>query len=219
MVENRIQNSKIWFEEHRPDYNEFVLQPLRDLVTTLTPTMLGIDPQFTVDPSVNKTIARIYRDVRFSRDKSLYREEMWITFMRNKKFWQGLPGYYFMFGPDGFVWGVGYYEAPRELMDVCREMIVNRDKAFLTAFDAYQKQDIFKVQGEKYKRTKYPEQPENIREWLDVKNLDFETRSKDFDLLFSPALADVLAEHFKLLKPMYDFICAVETRRKHTQTK
>ena len=102
LVENRIQNSRSWFEEHRQDYNAYVLAPLRELVLALTPTMLKIDPLFTVEPSVNKTIARIYRDTRFSRDKSLYRDEMWITFMRNKRFWQGLPGYYFVFGPDGF---------------------------------------------------------------------------------------------------------------------
>ena len=64
LVENRIQNRKAWFEEHRGDYNRHVLTPLRELVTALTPAMLKIDPLFTVEPSVNKTIARIYRDVR-----------------------------------------------------------------------------------------------------------------------------------------------------------
>ena len=219
LVENRIQNSKVWFEEHRQEYNEAVLTPLRELVTALTPTMLDIDPLFTVEPSVNKTIARIYRDVRFSRDKSLYRDEMWITFMRNKRFWQGLPGYYFVFGPDSFIWGVGYYEAPRDLMETYRTMIGNRDKAFKTVLSAYEKQDIFKIDGERYKRSKSPAEPENIRAWLDLKTINFGTSSKDFDLLFSPELAGLLAGHFRLLMPMYEFICAVEERRSHDKTQ
>jgi uncharacterized protein (TIGR02453 family) len=214
LVENRIQNSKVFFEEHRADYNEQVLNPLRELVRELTPTMLDIDPLFTVEPAVNKTIARIYRDVRFSRDKSLYRDEMWITFMRNKKFWQGLPGYYFAFGPDGFAYGVGYYEASADSMDVFRKMILKRDRAFTEMLSAYENQHQFRLEGERYKRTKYPDEPENIRYWLDLKNINFECSSKDFDLLFSKRLSGVLADGFTLLKPLYDFICAVETRRK-----
>jgi uncharacterized protein (TIGR02453 family) len=214
LVENRIQNSKMWFEAHRPTYNEQVLTPLRELVIALTPAMLKVDPLFTVDPSVNKTIARIRRDVRFARDKSLYRDEMWITFMRNKKFWQGLPGYYFAFGPDGFACGVGYYEASRELMDAFRSMVLSRDKAFKAVLKAYKKQDIFILSDERYKRTKFPDEPENIRAWLDLKNINFEYSSKDFDLLFSPRLSVVLTDYFMQLKPMYDFICAAEQRKK-----
>ena len=219
LVENRIQNSRFWFEEHRQDYNAYVLAPLRELVLALTPTMLKIDPLFTVEPSVNKTIARIYRDTRFSRDKSLYRDEMWITFMRNKRFWQGLPGYYFVFGPDGFSCGVGYYEAPRGLMDACRELVLSRDRAFLAVLRAYEGQSLFRLAGERYKRTKYPDEPENIRAWLDLKNIDFEAASKDFGLLFSPRLADVLADYFVCLKPMYTFICAAEERKKRDEAQ
>lgn len=215
LVENRIQNSKVWFGEHRDSYEKQVLEPLRELVTELTPTMLSIDPLFTVEPKVNKTIARIYRDVRFSRDKSLYREEMWITFMRNKKFWEGLPGYYFVFGPDGFQYGVGYYEASRDSMEIFRTMIHNRDRAFKAVLKAYESQDTFRLTGQRYKRTKFPDEPEKIREWLDLKNVNFEHSSTDFGLLFSPALADALKDGFLKLKPMYEFICAVEAKRPH----
>lgn len=214
LVENRLQNSKVWFEEHRREYQDFVLTPLVELVQALTPTMLKIDPLFTVEPKVNKSIARIYRDVRFSRDKLLYREEMWITFMRNKKFWQGLPGYYFVFGPSGFACGVGYYETSRESLDAFRSIVLSRDRSFLAMREAYEGQDLFRVSAERYKRTKYPDEPAEIREWLDLKNINFEYASKDFDLLYSPRLADFLGDAFIKLKPMYDFICTVEERKK-----
>jgi len=215
LVENRIQNSKLWFEEHRDVYNEHVLTPMRELVKALTPTMLEIDPLFTVEPLVNKTIARIYRDIRFSRDKSLYRDVMWITFMRDKRFWAGLPGYYFVFGPDGIFYGVGYYEAPAGTMEAFRSMVLNRDKAFVAALKTYESQKLYSIIGERYKRSKFPGEPDHIRAWLDLKNIDFECSSKDFDLLASPGLVGVLSEGFRLMKPMYDFICAVEQRRAH----
>lgn len=213
LFENRLHDSKSWFEEHRGEYEQFVLNPLRGLVSALTPTMLDIDPLFTVDPAVNKTIARIYRDVRFSHDKHLYRDHMWITFMRNKKFWAGLPGYYFFFDQGRFSYGFGYYEASPESMSCFREMILNREKSFLTAFEAFEKQDIFTMSGEMYKRSKHPDQPENIRSWLDRKNVSFDYESTDLSQIFSPALVDRMKQDFMLLKPIYEFICGVEARR------
>lgn len=215
LVENRIQNSKEWFNGHKTEYNLYVLDPLRELVRDLTPTMLDIDPLFTVDPTVNKTISRIYRDVRFSKDKSLYRDEMWITFMRNKRFWEGLPGFYFVFGPDGLTSGVGYYEASTESMDCYRQMILKRDKSFKRVFTAYKKQNVFALDAQRYKRTKFPNEPDDIRAWLDLRNLNFSHKSTDFDLLYSQKLVETLTDQFDLLKPMYEFICAVEERKKH----
>jgi uncharacterized protein (TIGR02453 family) len=64
-------NNKAWFEENKPDYQKFVLEPSQELVTELAPLMLSIDPKLEVSPK--KSISRIYRDVRFSKDKSPYR--------------------------------------------------------------------------------------------------------------------------------------------------
>lgn len=214
LFENRLNNSKAWFEDHRAEYESAVLNPLRELVAALTPAMLRIDPELTVEPKVNKTISRIYRDVRFSRDKSLFRDEMWISFMRKKKFWEGLPGFYFMLGSYGFRYGVGYYEASADSMECFREMVLRREKHFLDVLSAFEGQNDFKLIGERYKRTKFPDEPEHIRAWLDLKNLDFECASKNFPLLFSPELAPALADGFTRLRPEYDFICAVEERKK-----
>ncbi len=49
----KVNNNKAWFQEHRADYEEYVLQPLRDLVTDLGDFMLDIDPYFEITPSVN----------------------------------------------------------------------------------------------------------------------------------------------------------------------
>lgn len=214
LFENRLKNSKTWFEEHRGEYETYVLEPLRALVVNLTPVMLSIDPLFTVEPAVNKTISRIYRDVRFSRDKSLFRDEMWITFMRNKRFWAGLPGYYFLLGQGGFSYGFGYYEATTESMAIFRDCIMKNDRAFQKALAAYQSQTEFQLSGEKYKRSKFPGQPEEVMDWLDRKNISFDHHSNDLSTLFSPRLADELSTGFQQLKPIYDFIFLVEQKRR-----
>ncbi len=88
LTEYRRQNSKNWFHENRPGYMNDVLEPLMELVEALTPVMLEIDPHFETNTKVGKTISRIYRDTRFFRDKSLYRDVMWFPASENR---QGKP--------------------------------------------------------------------------------------------------------------------------------
>jgi hypothetical protein len=53
--------------------------------------MLSIDPYFDVHPAINRTISKIYRDTRFSNDKSPFKTTMWITFKRPEKNWKDAP--------------------------------------------------------------------------------------------------------------------------------
>lgn len=70
LFENRLHDSRSWFAEHKRDYQTLVLEPLRQLVQELSPTMLELDPQFQTEPKVDKTICRIWRDTRYTKDPS-----------------------------------------------------------------------------------------------------------------------------------------------------
>jgi len=212
LFENRVMDSKVWFTEHRADYDRLVLEPMRELVNALAPTVLSIDPLFICEPKVGRSISRIYRDTRFSHDKSFFRDVMWCVFIRDKKLYNGLPGLFFEFSPKGFRYGCGYYQASADAMEAMRGMIIADEKSYKTARKAFEKQSVFYIENTKYKRSRHPEQPEDKREWLDQRSLCFITASDDFDLLYSDALADKLAADFKLLIPMYDFMMAAEAR-------
>ncbi|MFB0921630.1 MAG: DUF2461 domain-containing protein [Oscillospiraceae bacterium] len=212
LFENRVVDNKTWFTEHRADYDSLVLEPLRELVMRLKPTMLSIDPQLICEPKVGRSISRIYRDTRFSNDKSTFRDVMWCVFIRDKKLYEGPPCFWFEFSPKGFRYGCGYYQASASSVEAMRSLILSDDKAFKAAQKAFKKQSVFHLEDSLYKRTRYPDQPEEKREWLDQKNLGFITESTDFDLLFSDGLADRLAHDFSLLAPMYDFMMAAEAR-------
>ena len=212
LFENRVMDSKSWFLEHRADYDRLVLEPMRELVVGLEPAMLSIDPQLICEPKVGRSISRIYRDTRFSNDKSIFRDVMWCVFIRDKKLYNGLPGFWFEFSPRIFRYGCGYYQASSESMDAMRDMIIADEKSFKAAQKAFNKQSVFHLGDSKYKRSRYPDQPEEKREWLDLRSMDFITESEDFDLLFSDALAEKLSADFKLLAPMYDFMMAAEAR-------
>ena len=137
LVENRLQNSKAWFDEHKEEYRLLVLEPMIQLTAALGPTVLDIDPQLIVDPRQGRSISRVRRDNRFTRDKSLYREVMWCVFLRDKKLWEGPPAFYFEIRPDRFDFGCGYYQAGANTMAAIREMILRNDPVYLEARKAW----------------------------------------------------------------------------------
>lgn len=212
LFENRVVNSKTWFLEHRDKYENLVLTPLRELVVELTPTMLSIDPLIISEPKIGKSISRIYRDTRFSRDKSIFRDVMWCSFGRGKRNGVSRPEFFFELSPSGFRCGCGWYQAPGDTMDVIRDMVRADDKHFLEARRALDESPVFGLMDTRYKRTRHPDQPEEKRLWLDQRGIGAIMSSEDFDLLYSEKLAEALREYFTSLAPFYNFLLEADTR-------
>lgn len=210
LFENKMNNSKDWYDEHKADYKKFVYNPFVELIEELAPTMHEIDSQLITLPS--KIISRVRRDTRFTKDKTLYRDNVWLVFLRDKSLMSTAPCFWFEISQKGSSYGIGYYGAQPGSMTKLREMILSKHPAFVQALATYESQNTFTLGGELYKRSKYPDQPENLRAWLDRKNIYFESTQTGFTLAFSKELPEVLEEGFKLLKPIYDFLCVVEAR-------
>lgn len=208
LVENRLRDSRAWFGEHKAEYQKWVIQPLKEMVEALTPHMLAIDDQFVTQPRVDKTISRIWRDTRYTHDPSLYRDSMWIIFKRGRMHATEVPGIYFDLGPYGFSYGCGFYHASTGYMNTLRQMILRDDPAFKKAQAAYARQRIFAMEGECYKRPHYSDQPGEKALWLERRNIGFSKESRDFDLLYSDRLAQVVADDLAMLSPVYRFLLA-----------
>ena len=212
LFENRVTDSKLWFEAHRAEYEDVVLEPLRQLVRDLTPTMLEIDPFFCCEPKIGKCISRIFRDTRFTRDKHIFRDVMWISFGRTRITAEGgMPGYYFELSPLGLRWGCGAYQSSPESMAILRERVLAGDRRFLACQRMLKKNPSFYLMDDRYKRSKYPRESEELRRWLDLKSVCLLADGDVATLLPDPALADLLAKDFKAMKPLYDFLMAVES--------
>jgi uncharacterized protein (TIGR02453 family) len=203
----KANNNKTWFQAHGADYEEYVLQPLRDLVTDLGDFMLDIDPYFEISPAVNKTISRIYRDTRFSKDKSPFRSTVWFTFKNQKKDWTThVCGYFFELSVDSYRYGMGFYNAAPAIMSRFREMIDDKPKKFLKAISFFDKQRIFVLEGEKYKRVIGKTKPEKIQDWYQRRNMYLVCNRKIDDALFSSNLVDDLACGFNMIAPFYHYL-------------
>ncbi len=203
----KANNNKAWFQSHKADYEEYVLQPLRDLVTDLGDFMLDIDPCFEITPVINKTISRIYRDTRFSKDKSPYRSTMWFTFKNQNKDWTTLVcGYFFELSPASYRYGMGFYNAAPAIMSKFREMIDENPKEFARAISFLDKQKTFVLEGDKYKRIIDKTKPEKIQNWYQRKNVYLVCNRKIDDVLFSDKLVDDLINGFGLIAPFYHYL-------------
>jgi len=204
LFENRMRNDKQWYDSHKDVYRKYVYNPFAELVKELAPTMLEIDDRIITVPS--RVISRVRRDTRFTKDKTLYRDNAWIVFLRDKSRMSVSPCFWFELGQHGTSYGVGFYQAEPSAMARMREMILGNHPAFRAALKCYESQNQFVLGGDKYKRTRHPDSPDNLRLWLDRKNIYFECVQKDFELAFSRELPEKLKKGFKLLKPIYDFL-------------
>ena len=148
--ENRRRNSKSWFEEHRHAYERHLLGPMRALAVDLTPLMAQIDPEIETRP--HRVVSRIHRDTRFSKDKSLYKLSMWLAFKRPVERWHGLPAYYFELFPDGYRFGMGFYEISRDTMDKVRRAVREKPALVREELAVLRKLPGMHLAGESYKR-------------------------------------------------------------------
>ena len=202
-------NKKVWFEAHRQDYQKYVLEPLRYLIIDLGESMLKIDPYFDITPAINRTISRIHRDTRFSRDKSPYKSTLWITFKRPGKEWKDAPGYFFEMSADSYRYGMGFYSASPETMLRFREMIDTKPTEFREITEFYSKQSIFVIEGEKYKRILDETKPVEVQTWYRRKNF-YLVCNRDVDShYFTRELIYELVSGFDLIAPFYHYLWRV----------
>jgi uncharacterized protein (TIGR02453 family) len=206
----RAKNSKPWFEKNRDAYERHVLDPFKRLVEDLTPTMLDIDPEFEARPMVNRTISTIYRDTRFSRDKSLFKNNQWLTFKRRSPEWKDAPAYYFEINPTFYRYGMGYYNASRFSMDKFRECLDDDPEPFRRAVSFFKRKDSpFELAGEAYKRPLPCVHPPEFCRWVQMKSFYLVCNRGIDRTLFSSELTGVLSAGFRMMGPLYRYLTAI----------
>ena len=129
-------NEKPWFEAHRDEYEAEVRKPMRDLIEDLDARFAEFAPEIGGDPK--RSMFRIYRDIRFSKDKSPYKTHAacWFHHLNAARTVgaeadAGSAGYYFHLEPGGrSMIGAGLWMPPRPQLSKLREAIGKDPKAF-----------------------------------------------------------------------------------------
>ena len=110
LAELKLNNNREWFQANKDRYSAVVLDPLVDFVADFGEHLRGINPHFVADPRpIGGSIFRIYRDVRFSKDKSPYKTQAAIHFRHEMGREVHGPGYYLHLEPGEVYAGVGLW--------------------------------------------------------------------------------------------------------------
>ncbi|MDO4270139.1 MAG: DUF2461 domain-containing protein [Eubacteriales bacterium] len=207
---NRLQNSKEFYEAHKEEIKRLSIQPFHELIAEMTPTMLEIDPLFVVTPS--RMVSRVRRDTRYTKDKTLYRANLWMFFRRRRSERESVPGYYFELHPE--YWAFGCWGAwGRGEMETLRGMILAEDKLFLEAFEAVNACPRVRLDGELYKRPKFPDAKPEYQPWLNRKELGADCRiTDDFAPVLDGSFVEPMLETMRRLAPLYRLLLAAKER-------
>jgi len=117
-------NTREWFQPRKKIYDEKVKAPMAELVTELDRAMMEFAPDYVTDP--DKAIFRIYRDTRFSADKTPYKTQIAASFRRRGLGPQGGAGFYFSVSAREVEVGGGIYMPPPEMLRAVRTHIAPR---------------------------------------------------------------------------------------------
>lgn len=200
---NRFNDSKAFYEEHKEELKQGATIPMRQIMLDLADMLTEIDSKIYTNPVY--CVSRIRRDTRRTKNKMLYRENLWIMFRRNKKLYPSAPFFWFEFAPDCYNYGVAFFTERPVQFDELRKLILQHPKKWLKAAAAAENAGMEFGFYDAYKNDRIPDAPERLKPYLNVKNMHFMYTDHDLRKINSPNLIDELKAAFTAAEPVYQF--------------
>ncbi len=122
-------NNKEWFEAHRSEYEELILNPSRVFVSEMGEHLQALEPTINFSPKINKSLYRIYRDTRrMGANKTPLKHRIGFIFWQGNNKRMQSSSFYMHFSPDELyiATGVRWFEKP--MLDAYREYILDDAK-------------------------------------------------------------------------------------------
>ena len=212
----QFNNNTDFFHANHDWYVRAVRTPCLELAAALGEVMSDIDDQFELRP--NRMVSRINRDLRYSRDKSPYKDYLWLKMRRPDEPERANLGFYFDISATESSFGMGFYEECKVHMNGLRRRLVTEPETFLNLLRPLQAD--FNLYLDAYRRMKPPEGlPPELDGWYPVRRFWFTRNIQDFALLKSPGLVDLLAQGFQRLAPMYRYMRDIPSESDEDLTK
>ncbi len=205
-------NNKEWFD--KAGYKTRVISPAQNFVLTMGERLREIAPNVMTDTRTNGagSIFRIYRDTRFSQDKSPYKTFLGILFWEGSRKKLENSGFYFHLEADKLMLGVGIHIFSKALLKAYRDAVVHPDygMTLLEAIESVTATGEYQVGGKHYKRIPriYDASHKNA-EFLKYNGLFASIEGDIPDELYSEALLDYCFERFHDMYPIHRWLLTV----------
>lgn len=199
-------NNREWFAEHKSDFEEFVKFPMQCYIASLQPHFAGFALKFDVHPK--RSMFRIYRDTRFSKDKTPYKTHVAAHFvLRGKpKGFEG-SGYYLHIAPGEVFLGGGIYMPDNDQLKKIRKALAEHSKEFLAIVNKPSFKKMFgAINGQKLSRPPKGFEPNHpMIEWLKMKQF-FTGIDMNEEVCYKKDFAVKIANYCKELAPLVNFL-------------
>jgi len=152
--ELRAHNQREWFQDNKDRYKQCVVEPVQAFITAMAPRLALISDAYLADPRPNGgSMFRIYRDTRFSNDKTPYKTHVGCQFRHTAGRDAHAPGFYVHLAPGEVFFCGGLWMTPNPILQQIRERIVAKPEAWQQVLDDQGLRRHFGVlQGESLKR-------------------------------------------------------------------
>jgi uncharacterized protein (TIGR02453 family) len=216
-------NDRAWFQPRKAEYEELLKQPLEALCVALQDRFDARRIPLRADPA--RSPFRIYRDVRFAKDKSPYKTNVGASFP-----WAGAAetddgggarshtanvhssGGYFHLSPGEIYVGGGYWHPEKPWLDAFRRWVADEPEAIRGLLDAKPFVATFGTlsrDGHVLQRVPAGHNPDHAEaEILKLKDVVFGRRLSDREA-GSPALPDLIADTFAAAVPLLRRLAAI----------
>jgi len=204
-------NNKAWFQENKEIYKEQLVAPSLSFITEFGQFLqkkLSADIVYDTRTNGAGSLFRIYRDVRFSKDKSPYKTHLGILFWEGEGKKMENPGYYFHLEPAGSVIYAGQYMFDKQTLQNYRNAVADDERGTeLEKAIQKVKKSGYEIGGQHYKKVPRGFAPDHPREeLLRYNGLYAKSPGIEISELTSPQLIKVCLEHCKRMSPIQDWL-------------
>ncbi|HEY5774981.1 MAG TPA: DUF2461 domain-containing protein [Xanthomonadales bacterium] len=200
-------NNRDWFNANKSRYQESVVNPMCDFIRSIAPHLESISPYYNADPRPHGgSMFRVYRDTRFSNDKTPYKTHAACHFRHQAGRDAHAPGFYLHIETDGISIGGGIWRPPAKQLGQIREFIADNPAAWEALGQSADIKRMGGIQGDALQRPPrgYTVDARHIE---DLKRKSFYVMTAfDAKLALSPALVTESASVFGTVAALNHFI-------------
>jgi len=142
-------NNRAWFEDNKHRYEQAVRSPALEFIEAIAPQLQIVAPRFRAIPKkVGGSLMRVYRDTRFSKDKTPYKTNIGIQFRHEAGKDVHAPGYYLHIEPGNYFLGAGIWRPDAAALGKIRDAIAVKEKKWISARDNKEFSNSFTLSGD-----------------------------------------------------------------------
>lgn len=202
-------NRREWFQARKGRYEAELKAPALEFIADFAPRLARISSHFEAIPkAVGGSMFRIYRDTRFSKDKSPYKTHVGIHFRHARGRDVHCPGFYLHADPDRSFAGIGIWHPDGPTLKSLRDAVVADPEGWTRAAKGKAFSRVWRLAGDRLKRPPkgYPADHPLVED-LKFKDFSAVTELDPADLA-TPGFARDLARRFRAGAPFMSFLCS-----------